>query len=129
MVGRFEIAAVLAAIAVVGYVLTETWYQTRYNEACNVFWYNYVKDPSFGFEIMQRLHLLSSAQVWDWVSFMTWNYVNIDGIVFQEFPEPGYVQPINDGWQVAILNNACYLWIANYGANNWVQWGPYTSPA
>lgn len=127
-VGQYHIAAVLGAIAAGGTLLSEVWYETRYQEAVNIYSYNYAKDPSFGFEIMQRLHLLNSPQAWDPVSFTTWHFVNVDGTVFQEFPDPGLVQPIYDAYQVSVLSNVCVLWIQNYGANTWIQWGPYAPP-
>ncbi|MBS7250248.1 MAG: hypothetical protein KIH08_06610 [Candidatus Freyarchaeota archaeon] len=126
--GLPEIAIILAAIAAAGITLSEVWYETHYNAAVAMFSYNYAKDPSFGFEIMQRLHLLYTPQTWDLISFTTWNFVNIDGIVSQQAPDPGLVQPITNAYHVSVLNNACVLWISNYGAGNWVVWGPYSTP-
>jgi len=77
---------------------------------------------------MQRLHLLNSPQAWDPVSFTTLHFVNVDGTVLQEFPDHGLVQPIYDAYYVSVLSNVCVLWIQNYGANTWIQWGPYAPP-
>ncbi|MEX2753694.1 MAG: hypothetical protein Q6366_017730 [Candidatus Freyarchaeota archaeon] len=75
------VAVILASIAAAGCYITDQWYEDQWQAFQAIYSYNYVQDPSFGFEIMQRLHLVNSPQVWDPLSFTTLHYVNIDGIV------------------------------------------------
>ena len=121
------IAAILFTIAFTGGFLTEAWYNNAWQSFTAMWMYNYAKDPSFGFEIMQRLHLLQPQAwpVWDPVSFTTLHYVNVDGATVQVCPPSGTVLIINDAVHVYYFNMACATFAANYGTNNWVWVGPY----
>ena len=92
--------------------------------------YNYEKDPSFGFEIMQRLHLLQpqAIPVWDPVSFTTLHYVNVDGATVQVRPPQGTALIIDNAAYVQDFNTACATFADLYGTNNWVWVGPYEPP-
>jgi len=124
------VAAILFSIAVAGGILTEQWYNNAWQSFLAMYGYNYEKDPSFGFEIMQRLHLLQpqAIPVWDPVSFTTLHYVNVDGATVQVRPPQGTALIIDNAAYVQDFNTACATFADLYGTNNWVWVGPYEPP-
>ncbi|MFB0562129.1 MAG: hypothetical protein ACETWM_13070 [Candidatus Lokiarchaeia archaeon] len=123
----YAVAAVLAGIAWAGAYITDRWYENTWYTFQAMYMYNYDQDPSFGFEIMQRFHLVNSPQAWDPLSFTTLHFVNIEGVVVQICPTSG-VMYITSAYDVSVFHDACVIFASNYGTNNWVWLGPYEPP-
>ena len=122
------LAVVLASIARAGDYISDRWYEDRWDAFSSMFMYNYEQDPSFGFEIMQRFHLVNSPQAWDPLSFTTLHWVNVEGVVVQICPDPGLVMYVTSAYDVSVFHDCCVLFASHYGTNNWVWVGAWEPP-
>nr|MDO8078228.1 hypothetical protein [Candidatus Freyarchaeota archaeon] len=121
------VAAILFAIAFDQWVVSEEWYEQSWQTFDALWEYNYAKDPSFGFMVMDRMHLLWDAPSWDPYSWAQYFWIDVDGLMVQSGPPGGGVMPIWESSYIGTLNAACLWFGANYGYDNWVwlgEWAP-----
>jgi len=72
------VAAILFAIAFDQWVVSEEWYEQSWQTFDALWEYNYAKDPSFGFMVMDRMHLLWDAPSWDPYSWAQYFWIDVD---------------------------------------------------
>ena len=87
--------------------------------------YNLMQDPSFGFMVMDQMHLVWQPQQLDPLSWAKYYWIDVDGRSVQFAPPQGGQMPIWDSNTVDLLSQACLGFLSTYGEGNWVWLGEW----
>ncbi|MFB0561140.1 MAG: hypothetical protein ACETWM_07985 [Candidatus Lokiarchaeia archaeon] len=118
-------AGALVLVALDWWVVSEAWYNQSWQTFYSMYSYNLAQDPSFGFMVMDEMHLVWDPQQWDPLSWAKYYWIRCDGLTYQYGPPQGGAMPIWDSNTVNLLSEACLGFLSTYGEGNWVWLGEW----